>query len=76
MQPCPGLREAVLRTLGATTVGLSGQRGKEAAPHEPGRWGPSENSIEGAGRGGRRRVLWQELGCVIKLVGLEAASCT
>ena len=31
MQPCPGLREAVLRTLGATTGGLSGQRGKEAA---------------------------------------------
>ena len=40
----------------------------------PGRWGPSGNSMEGAGRGGRRRGLWQEPGCVIKLVGLEAAS--
>ena len=31
MQPCPRLREVVLRTLGAATVGLSGQSGKEAA---------------------------------------------
>ena len=70
----PGAQGSSSENTGGHHRGAEWAEGKGSSWYEPDRWGPSGNSMEGAGRGGRRRGLWQELGCVIKLVGLEAAS--